>query len=53
MVRPSRRDRMMHNIVSQHRKKSKEIKEEEEKPKDPEAIKNIIELWKKSQEKKK
>ena len=52
MVRPSRRDRMMHNIVSQHRKKSKEIKKEKEKPKDPDAVKNIINMWKKSQEKK-
>lgn len=54
MATPSRRDEMIKNLMHQHRKKYQTgIESKEEKPKDPEAIKEIIELWKKSQEKKK
>ena len=52
MVRPSRRERALHNIISQHRKKAKEIKEEQ-KEKDPEAVENIKRLWLESQKKNK
>ena len=53
MATPSRRDQMIKNLMRQRKNAIKEAKYEEPKEKDPEAVKNIIELWKKAKEKKK
>jgi hypothetical protein len=52
MATPSRKDQMIKNLMRQHKKKEEEKKKEEkEKPKDPEAVKELVELWKKRQKK--
>jgi len=51
MATPTRRDQMYKTIMRQHKSKAKEVKEED-KPKDEQDVKSLIELWKKNKEKK-
>ena len=53
MATPSRMDEMIKNIMRQRKKQIKQSEHEKPKEKDPEAVKELIELWKKSQERKK
>jgi len=54
MAVPTRRDTMYRNLMAQDKRKLKEIKtEEEHKPKDPEAINNLISLWESKKKEKK
>ena len=48
MATPTRSDRMIKHLMSLRKNKPKEVKtEEEQKPKDPEAVNNLINLWQK------
>ena len=47
MARPSRNDTMIKNLMKRRRDKYKEVKTEESKPKDPEDVKKLLEMWQK------
>ena len=47
MARPSRTDNMIKHLMSNRKNKAKEIKDVEKKPKDPEDVKRLLEMWQK------
>ncbi|MBS3141102.1 hypothetical protein J4405_03085 [Candidatus Woesearchaeota archaeon] len=51
MAVPTRRDMMYSNMMARSKARAKEVKEED-KPKDEQDVKSLIELWKKNKEKK-
>lgn len=52
MATPTRSDTMIKNLMKLRKNKIKEIKKEEEKQKDPEDVKKLIELWERIKKKK-
>ena len=51
MATPSRKDEMIKNLMRQHRKKTEKKLTDDGKPKDPEAVKELVKLWKESRRK--
>ena len=52
MARPSRTGNLVKHLMINRRSKIKEVKEES-KPKDPEDIKKLLDMWEKQKENKK
>ncbi|MBI4159250.1 hypothetical protein HY500_03250 [Candidatus Woesearchaeota archaeon] len=51
MARPTRTDNLVKHLMINRRGKTKEIKDVEKKPKDPEDVKRLLEMWQKNKKK--